>query len=630
MAIVAALVMLLFSCATVIEKPPVLEPTLAPEEIPLEIRPYIQKAENAFKNERFSESLRLFDIALTKDPRGKVLSWICLRKGQIFATTGQYGEALEVLGTIPQPAPNDSIYLEGLYWQGFSYMQLGSYSKSIEILLALKEKETITHRKPEIEYMLGDNYRRENRLQEALISYTDVLDENPPASLLTRAKEQIEEIIETLTLEDLENIRKECEHAYPGGFILIRLSALYAEIEEFEKAKMALADFFAVHQEHPGYDTAESLYRMIIAEEEQRDIDKFSIGCIVPLSGRYAPYGSKVLDALKLAMGIFDSVSEHPVRLVVRDSKSDPSEAARAVELLATQDRVIAIMGPLGSTAAISAAHKAHELKVPIITLTQHDTITTIGEYVFRNFLTSRKEIQNLVSYALYNLGVRHFAVLYPDTSYGSEIMNLFWDEVVKRGGEIRAAEAYDENTTDFGEEIKRLTSVDITKKAKEKDSIPIVDFDALFIVGSAIKAQMIAPQLAFYNVEGIRLLGMSSWNTQDLLDGESEYLEGAVFTDVFFQKSYYHEVIDFMDRFYTAYGRVPDGIEALSYDAARIVADIINEGNANTRREMRDRLLELRNYRGVTGITDFSETGDAEKELYILTILDGEIIQIR
>ena len=47
----------------------------------------------------------------------------------------------------------------------------------------------------------------------------------------------------------------------------------------------------------------------------------------------------------------------------------------------------------------------------------------------------------------------------------------------------------------------------------------PIVDFDALFIPDEHDKIVLIAPQLAFHDVTGVRLLGSSGWVDPELIE---------------------------------------------------------------------------------------------------------------
>ena len=367
-------------------------------------------------------------------------------------------------------------------------------------------------------------------------------------------------------------------------------------------------------------------------------VDANAIGCVLPLTGRYAAAGNRALDAIILAAGVFDPLVKSPFKLIIEDSKSQPEGAKAAVTKLAVQDGVICILGPLGSTEALEAAGEAQKLKIPIITLTEKEGITDIGDYVFRSYMTNPMQIGALVKYAIEDMDLTTFAVLYPDDHYGREMAKLFREEVRRQGGETRKVKSYDKTQTDFSDEVKEIIGLKgASSKAKKNtgtkkdDDKPDIDFDALFIPDSAGSIRMIAPQLAFYNIiNEVKLLGTSVWNSPDLLKTDSEQLEGAVFTDGFSLNSFYPETNDFIDIFYANYSREPDVMEALVYDAAGIIVKAIKEYDAETREQFRDSLLRIRNYRGVTGKTSFSGTRDAQKDIFILTIKDGQIMQIK
>ena len=367
-------------------------------------------------------------------------------------------------------------------------------------------------------------------------------------------------------------------------------------------------------------------------------VDANAIGCVLPLTGRYAAAGNRALDAIILAAGVFDPLVKSPFKLIIEDSKSQPEGAKAAVTKLAAQDGVICILGPVGDMEALDAAGEAQKLRIPIITLTQKEGITDIGDYVFRSYMTNSMQIGALVKYAIEDMDLTRFAVLYPDDHYGREMVKLFREEVRRQGGEIRKVKSYDKTQTDFGDEIKEMIGLKgVSSKAKEKtgtkdDNKPDIDFDALFIPDSPGSIRMIAPQLAFYDIfiSGVKLLGTSFWNSPDLLKTDSDQLEGAVFTDGFCLNSFYPETNDFIDIFYANYSREPDVMEALVYDAAGIIVKAIKEYDAETREQFRDSLLRIRNYRGVTGKTSFSGTRDAQKDIFILTIKDGQIMQVK
>ena len=366
---------------------------------------------------------------------------------------------------------------------------------------------------------------------------------------------------------------------------------------------------------------------------EAPSAESYAIGCILPLSGRNAAYGNRALDAVLLAAGVFNASKETQIRILIEDSQSEPAVAGAAVGKL-DDTGVICILGPLGSQEALEAAKEAQRLKVPILTLTQREEITGIGDYVFRNFLTAAMQVRTVVQYARTELGLRSFAVLYPEDPYGNEMARLFREEVRRKGGEIRKERSYKTDQTDFTEEILALGGVQLvspgTEVAMETLPKPIADFEALFIPDSHDRIAMIVPQLAYYDLTGIRLLGTSGWDSPELLKTDPKHLEGAVFVDGFFADSFRPEANDFIENFYMAYEREPDTMEALVYDAADMTVRVLVGNQGGTREDFRKGLLQLNRYPGVTGRTSFPPTRDAEKDLFILMVKAGKIVHVK
>jgi ABC-type branched-subunit amino acid transport system substrate-binding protein len=367
-----------------------------------------------------------------------------------------------------------------------------------------------------------------------------------------------------------------------------------------------------------------------------KPVDHYAIGCVLPLSGRYAEAGNKALDAIVLAAGVFDPIVKTPIKLIIEDSQSRPEIARVAVTKLAMENGVICILGPIGADESRDAAREAQKLGVPIITLTKREGITGIGNYVFRSYLTNRREVVSLVAYAVQEMALTRFVVLYPDDDYGREMDKLFREEVLLRKGKILRVIPYQTTDTDFADEIKAISDLKQSSPDAREGEIPEgedrqeMGFDALFIPDSPERISMIVPQLAFHNVRGVKLLGTSTWDTSDILKAGTDLLGEAIFVDAFSPNSFYPEVNDFTDIYYTNYSREPDAVEALAYDAAGIVVKSIREDGIKTRDQFRGELLNVKNYRGVTGKTSFSGGRDAMKDVFILTIKDGHIVQIK
>ena len=609
----------------VIEK----EKILMLPEIPQESLFTFNNAEKTFNAGMLDEAVNLYGDILKQYPPEKLAAWSHFRIGEIYIIKGELAEAVKNFDAIVKKFSGNSLYNEARYQLAFCYSRLGKHNLSQKIAERLLQEKTSSYRKIRILMLVGDNFTGLEKPYDAYIYYMKALKKRPGAKLSGDIKKKVDKIImERLPMDQLEKMYQSCWYGYPSGYILYALAKTHYQNKDIKKARKYISKFLFYHRNHPYFEKAKNLRQRL---KEIKLVDRYAIGCILPLTGRYARYGNKALEAIVLASGIFDPEKKSPIKLLIEDSKSDPATAREAVIKLVVQDKVIGILGPLESNVALEAAGEAQKLNVPILTMTQNEGITGLGDYVFRDFLTGLMQARTLVKYSIQNLGMTRFAILYPKDNYGAKMMNLFCDEVLRWGGEIRGVACYDNKQTDFGEEIKALTdlsSTDIDKESNQKPK-PQIDFDALFIPDSYFNVRMIVPQLAFYDVTGIQLLGTNSWNSPDLLKGDNIYLEGAIFVDGFFQDSFYPAVRDFIDNFYVACGRVPDDLEALTYDAASIMVNTINKNNVEIRSDLRDSFLRLKDYPGITGKTSFSETGDARKSLFVLMVKRGKIVQV-
>lgn len=392
--------------------------------------------------------------------------------------------------------------------------------------------------------------------------------------------------------------------------------------------------------------------------------DAVTVGAIFPLSGKFAVFGNKALQGTELAIQNYNSTEigkKNPVKLLIKDSKGLPKMAEQAVNELAF-DGVDVIVGPILAATAQAAAKRAQELKIPLITMTQKDGITDIGDWVFRNSVTYSSQVKALADYASLG-GVKKVAVLYPDNVFGQELANKFTKELDKFGGAVVAYKEYKEGQTDFGPEIKALAGQDFLDKMKayteekerkfkeaekakstqtpheaksrptseigplEEMERPKPDFDAIFIPDYDDRVALIVPQLAYYDVRRVKLLGISSWNSPKLVKMAGDFLTDAVIVDGFFSGSTKPQVAKFVNGFRSTFETEPGIVEALAYDTMGIVLSMIPEGG-DSRDGIKISILKIKDYQGASGAITFSGR-DSERSFYYLRVKRGAIEEI-
>lgn len=361
-----------------------------------------------------------------------------------------------------------------------------------------------------------------------------------------------------------------------------------------------------------------------------------TIGVILPLTGKYANYGNHVLDAILMASSLLNGTQPTPLSLQIRDSESRPETLPGLVAELADREKAILILGPLGE--GTEAARLAREKKVPILVFTQQEGISRDNAYILRDYLTIRAQIQALADYAVTRKGLRRFAMLYPGDNGGREAARLFREEVTRRGGRVIRERTYGRRQSDFTDEIRSLAGV---KGAYRREIVepegtieiavsPTVDFEALFFPDSLGPAMLAASQLADLQIQGVRMMGLSSWNQTARVRTGGSVMEGAVFTDMFCQNEPSRTVQDFIERYYAATGREPGSLEAMAYDGMTLaVRTIVNE-KPGSREELRRMMIANRDFRGVSGKLPFAPDGESRRGAMILKITQGQIVPVR
>ena len=86
-------------------------------------------------------------------------------------------------------------------------------------------------------------------------------------------------------------------------------------------------------------------------------------------------------------------------------------------------------------------------------------------------------------------------------------------------------------------------------------------------------------------------------------------------------------KVADVEDLFENTYGESPSNFSAQAYDAAGIFFESILSG-ADNRLKLRESLIKVKNYQGVTGETSLLESGESEKQIFALTVKRKKIVE--
>jgi ABC-type branched-subunit amino acid transport system substrate-binding protein len=218
------------------------------------------------------------------------------------------------------------------------------------------------------------------------------------------------------------------------------------------------------------------------------------------------------------------------------------------------------------------------------------------------------------------SLGLKRFAVLYPDSSYGRTFSQNFQDEVAAVGGELTAQVFYSPGAQEFGPTLAALGE----SLKPETEGAPMAA--ALFIPDDAAAVAAIAEGLAGTPLKGVQLLGTNLLNNPKVPAAQLTALQGVIFPDAFYAGDPNPEVQKFIAAYRQRYGEEPDYLAAQGYTVFRVMARLAESPQALSRMALPQQLLNLKGVPGLPWFLQFNAQREEEAMLYLLTITGGSV----
>jgi len=615
-----------------------------------------------FKENRYNTAFSLYQQYLSRYPDGEMVPEALLQMGIVRSRQRKYDRAAAYLNQVMDRYPQSRYARQAGVELMSALYNAGSFEAAI-----FKAADIFAYGLDDRQFVraslvTGDAYMALNVFQGAydvfLVAYQRAGRKKAAEDVLPRLKAAIGR----LSVDYIRNELERLDGSPPSGYLMYQLGANYAASGNIGDAIGVFSDFLV---RYPDHGMAGSAKDRLEGLKSTGAAEQINIGCLLPLSGKYETFGNRALDGIETALSMpAANAAEQPINLIVADTASEPKQAVKAVEMF-DERHVAAIIGPI--VAAQAAAESAQAHGIPIITLSQASGIPERGEYVFRNFITPGMQVRTLAAYASETLDIDRFAVLYPAESYGDTFMNRFWDELLAHDASVVGLEDYDPSLTDFSEAIKKLVGLyyDVPEDIAEAPPIgpvapkespfealwgggepfspyleglggtdasaaaPIIDFRAVFIPDSPEKAGLIIPQLVYYDIDNVYFLGTNLWHSDRFIRMARRHVQGAICPTGFFAHSRSHAVRRFVERFKAVYGSQPAFIEAIGYDTAKLLIDLLHRSPYYGRIYIREQLAKMPPYDGVTGKTRFDDTGEAVKTLYLLKVRGDRFVEV-
>ncbi len=619
------------------------------------------KAETLYHENKLLESRASYEDFLRAFSTDSRAPKAVMRLGEIDYKNKSYLSALRhyqyFLGTFPHSTLVYSVKLD----MGRCYFEIERYEEAEKLLRETVQLNPDPTQKWKAFVYLGYIDDKRLELEEAFKKFKQIMDRSPYPEIKQEAASYIKNMVDQkLNKKQLVSLANSLGPEFPADLILQKLISIYRIERDLGNYQISLEDLIFRFPNHESREHYEKLLIRLKTDPSR----VIRIGVVLPLSGKRAIVGQRVLQGIQLAINDLSARDKSRLELVVKDSGLG-REVVQVVEELAQDPNVIGIIGPVLTEDVESVIPIIEKYQLPIFTSTASTPgLADKSPYIFRNALTKELQARYLARHAVNELNLYRFVVMYPTAAYGETMRKVFEDEVRSFGGRIVESISYERTQTDFKKQILQIGGMaDDRLKAKIQRHIkrgtqppplndwgvksrPLVEgglyaddkvealkvalelnYDAIFIPGYYDKVRLIVPQLAFYNIENILLMGGNGWHSRELVDAARNYLKTVLFVDGFYVNSQNERTVKFVDMFLSTFGQNPTIHSAQSYDAANIFVKIIKE-RAFNRLDVLEKLRSLKDFPGVSGDTSILPSGDSFKSLVKLTVKEGDIAE--
>lgn len=349
------------------------------------------------------------------------------------------------------------------------------------------------------------------------------------------------------------------------------------------------------------------------------------VGQVASKTGDTATFGVSADEGVRLAVDEINAgpkVLGKPIRLETLDDSSKSDEAKTATEKLINSDHAVAIIGEIASSRSIAMAPICQDAKVPMLSPgSTNRKVTEVGDFIFRACFIDPFQGKAMAEFALNNLKLKKFAVLYAVNSDYSVGLKDYVEQAVKAGGgQILIDLGYSEKSDkDFRSQLTKIRDVNP---------------DAIFVTGYYMEAGLIAGQARDLGIT-VPLIGGDGWDSDQLTKVGKDAINGCYFTNHYSPDEQRPEVQAFVTAYKARYKnqdgtpKVPDAMAILGYDAMKLMAHAINQAGSTDGQKIRDALAATKDYQAAAGTITMDANRNPKKRIVVIKIVNGQFTYV-
>lgn len=343
------------------------------------------------------------------------------------------------------------------------------------------------------------------------------------------------------------------------------------------------------------------------------DRGPIKLGFVAGLTGRTSDLGIAGRNGVLLAVEEINAqggINGRQVELVIKDDRQDPEAAKKAdQELIAL--KVSAIIGHMTSQMSIAGQPTINAAKTVMVSpTTSTDLLNDQDDNFFRIYPSSINAAAELAGHARRNLQLNKVLAVYDlgNRAHTESWYTNFTNSFKAQGGAVMEPVTF---TSGANFSFYRLA-----------EKIALQNADGVFIVANAIDTAMLCQQLS--KLDFNKPIIATEWSgTEDLVYFGGSSVNGLTFFHTINRNDSSPKFLAFTEAFENRFGQKPGFASVHGYDATHLVLEALKINTDPA--QLKETILQKKSFSGLQGPLRFTDTGDIQRELFLIMIEDGE-----
>jgi branched-chain amino acid transport system substrate-binding protein len=333
--------------------------------------------------------------------------------------------------------------------------------------------------------------------------------------------------------------------------------------------------------------------------------EPYKIGAIFDYSGRASTLGlpeKETAEMLEKQINDKGGINGHPVKIIIKDNRSDPTECVKVTKELIEQDKVAVIVGPSTTGTSMAIINTIDKAQIPLISAAAAKSIIApVAErkWIFKTPQNDEVVATKIIEYLLKNKMTK-VAFLYEDNPFGQGGLKEFKEVAAKKGVNVVVEEKYGATDADMTPQV-----IKVKNSAAQACVVWSIPPAASTVTKNYRQLGVTIPLIQSHGVGNKAYIEQSGAASEGVIFPIGRLLIAEQLPDNHPQKKV---LVQYAKDYETQYKKPRSTFGGHGWDAVMLAVEAMKKGGDNPAK-IRDELEKIKKFVGIGGIFNFSPT---------------------